>query len=519
MRMRLIAQHAARTCALITLAAASPSAALLGVAGVAAGAVLLTPVAAQAQGSQAAARAAQAVTVRIEGATQGSGVLMERDGNRYTVLTSWHVVSAQRPGEELAIYTPDGRSHPLEAGSIRRLGTVDLAVLTFSSSTAYETARIGDRGSVQMGGAIYVSGFPLPSTAVPSHLLRFLDGQVIANAQVAIPNGYQLLYSNPTLPGMSGGPVLNSRGEVVGIHGQGETDAQMSEQRGVAVKTGTNQGVPIAYYTQAMAAASGSAPVALATARTADDYLTQAKSLLGVKDKGQDVIRLTTLALTKQQSWQGHFLRARAKANLGAYQEALEDLDIAILLNPISFDALYARASLLRDMGRRAAAYTDFEAAIQIDPQNYWIYTSRAFLKLDDGDRLGALADADKGVDLADGVDIRPLGVRSEVRLLTGDYRGALSDAELFIAGSSGQVPAKAFYVRALAKNKLGNTQSAIKDLDQSISVRQNFAEAWGARGAFKTQLGDRVGGCNDLAASLRLGSAGAQDYWDKFCQ
>jgi S1-C subfamily serine protease len=292
------------------------------VAGAAAGAVLLTPVAAQAQSSQAAARAAQAVTVRIEGATQGSGVLVKRDGNRYTVLTAWHVVSAQRPGEELAIYTPDGRSHPLEAGSIRRLGTVDLAVLTFSSSTAYETARIGDRGSVQMGGAIYVSGFPLPSSAVPSRLLRFLDGQVIANAQVAIPNGYQLLYSNPTLPGMSGGPVFNSRGEVVGIHGQGETDAEMSEQRGVAVKTGTNQGVPIAYYTQAMAAASGSAPVAVATATasTADDYLAQARQLEGVKGKEQEMIRLATLALAQQQSSQGYFLRAYAKDDLGNYR-------------------------------------------------------------------------------------------------------------------------------------------------------------------------------------------------------
>lgn len=96
--MPSIAKHAARTLSLITLVTMSPSTALLGVAG----AVLLTPVAAQAQSSQAA-RAAQAITVRIEGATQGSGVLVKREGSRHTVLTAWHVVSGQRHGEELAI--------------------------------------------------------------------------------------------------------------------------------------------------------------------------------------------------------------------------------------------------------------------------------------------------------------------------------------------------------------------------------------------------------------------------------
>jgi len=64
---------------------------------------------AAAQSAEAVARIAQAITVRIEGATQGSGVLVKRDGNRYTVLTAWHVVSGQRPGEELDIYTSDGK--------------------------------------------------------------------------------------------------------------------------------------------------------------------------------------------------------------------------------------------------------------------------------------------------------------------------------------------------------------------------------------------------------------------------
>ena len=210
--------------------------------------LLLAQSSAQAQSAEAVAKVAQSITVRIEGATQGSGVLVKRDGNRYTVLTAWHVVSGQRPGEELEIFTPDGQRHQLEQGSIIQVGEVDIAVLTFTSASFYEVARIGDVKSFSSGSTIWVSGYPLPTSAVQAPIWRFLKGDVIAHSTVAISNGYQLLYSNPTLPGMSGGAVLNDQGQLVGIHGQGETDFKMSEQQGIAVKTGTNQAVPIAYY-------------------------------------------------------------------------------------------------------------------------------------------------------------------------------------------------------------------------------------------------------------------------------
>ena len=93
-----------------------------------------------------------------------------------------------------------------------------MSVLSFSSSTAYEVARVGGVKSVSSGSGIYVAGFPLPTSAVPTRIFRFLKGDVITNGTVAIPNGYQLLYSNPALPGMSGGAVMNAQGQLVGIH-------------------------------------------------------------------------------------------------------------------------------------------------------------------------------------------------------------------------------------------------------------------------------------------------------------
>lgn len=122
----------------------SVSAPLFGIVGEV-GAMTVSVASARAQSAESVARVAQAVTVRLEGATQGSGVLVKREGPRYTVLTAWHVVSGQRPGEELDIYTSDGQRHALEPGSIQRVGDVDLAVFTFSSDRAYSVAILPQR--------------------------------------------------------------------------------------------------------------------------------------------------------------------------------------------------------------------------------------------------------------------------------------------------------------------------------------------------------------------------------------
>ncbi|MEY3222365.1 MAG: hypothetical protein RLZZ203_1221, partial [Cyanobacteriota bacterium] len=47
----------------------------------------------------------------------------------------------------------------------------------------------------------------------------------IAQAAVSLTGGYELVYSSITFGGMSGGPVLDSQGRVIGIHGRTEGEA------------------------------------------------------------------------------------------------------------------------------------------------------------------------------------------------------------------------------------------------------------------------------------------------------
>ena len=115
----------------------------------------------------------------------------------------------------------------------------------------------------------------------------------------------------------------------------------MSEQEGFAVKTGTNQAVPIAYYSQY---SSGAAVVAFSIqALTSDDYLAQAKYLLGKKGSEQEVISLATQALVIKQSADAYFYRAFAKDDLGDYESSILDSSNGLLIaRPAPYITSYA---------------------------------------------------------------------------------------------------------------------------------------------------------------------------------
>jgi len=470
--------------------------------------LLVSEAPAQAQSQEAVGKIAQAITVKIEGATLGSGVLVKRDGNRYTVLTAWHVVSGQRPGEELDIYTPDGQRHQLEQGSIRRLGQVDMAVLTFSSSTAYEVARVGDVKSVAMGSAILVAGFPLPSSAVPTRLLRLIKGDVIANATVAIPDGYQLLYDNQTLPGVSGGALLNAQGELVGIHGKAEKADQVSESSGKAVATGTNQGVPISYYKQY---AAGEAVVASTTqATSADDYLAQAKALSGKKGSEQEVIRLSNQVLALRQSAEAYFYRAYAKYDLGDKQGAIADYNQAIAINPQDADAYNNRGAAKSDLGDKQGAIADYNQAIAINPQDAIAYNNRGAAKSDLGDKQGAIADYNQAI------AINPQYAdayynRGNAKSDLGDKQGAIVDYNQAIAINPKLAPA--YNNRGNAKSDLGDKQGAIADYTQAITINPQYADAYYNRGLAKSALGDKQGAIADSNQVIAINPQFANAY------
>jgi S1-C subfamily serine protease len=190
---------------------------------------------------------AEKITVLIDSQEPGSGVIIKKEGNTYTVLTAYHVV--KNPNFKYEIVTSDNQRYSVKYSSVKTLAKdIDLAVLQFTSNQNYQVAKIGNSEQAQRRSKAYVAGFPRPTGAIRRSIYDLQEGQISANASQAFDGGYALVYDNVTLPGMSGGPVMNDKGEVIAIHGRGDaiTIATSEVNTRVAfVKSGRNLGIPI----------------------------------------------------------------------------------------------------------------------------------------------------------------------------------------------------------------------------------------------------------------------------------
>jgi len=157
---------------------------------------------------------ARQATIRIKTAkSSGSGAIVQRQGQTYTVLTSWHVVAFDKG--DRTIITGDGQIHPL-LGVPQRLGDTDLAIAKFRSAIEYQVAPIGAQSAV-VGEPLLAAGFPADSGA-----LAVAQGFVKLLLPKSLPQGYSLGYTNEVKIGMSGGPIFNAKGFLVGINGRGK---------------------------------------------------------------------------------------------------------------------------------------------------------------------------------------------------------------------------------------------------------------------------------------------------------
>ncbi|MBO9998064.1 MAG: trypsin-like peptidase domain-containing protein [Cyanobacteria bacterium SID2] len=163
---------------------------------------------------------ARSTTVRIiAGRTAGSGVVIARSGNTYTAITNWHVLSYGRP----EILTPDRQRHALLGNAIQ-IDRADLAVVRFQSSQSYTVATIATE-PVMEGDVVYASGFPMygrSGTTLNAGVdgLQFTAGRVSLLLDRSLSDGYRLGYTNAIEVGMSGGPIFNAEGKLVGINGR-----------------------------------------------------------------------------------------------------------------------------------------------------------------------------------------------------------------------------------------------------------------------------------------------------------
>jgi tetratricopeptide (TPR) repeat protein/V8-like Glu-specific endopeptidase len=401
---------------------------------------------------------AKNITVLIEGElSPGSGTIVQKDGDLYTILTAKHVV--RNRNQTLTIITVDGTRHQLVPNSIKILQNVDLATVQFRSSTSYQVAKLGDSDRILEGSNIYVAGFPVATAAITRSIYNFTDGKLTANASQPLSEGYALVYSNNTLPGMSGGPVFNEAGETIAIHGRGDT-AAVSESASainpnVRVKTGFNLGIPIKTFLQnanALGYRSGDRIASNPPVATPPPVRNR-------PPRADDAI-----------------LAAAESYNRGDINSTIRSLDRAISINPQSADIYTMRGNLYYSLGNTANAKRDYETAVKIAPQSAlpWSYLCLIY-----GDE-GRVAEA----------------------IQAGD-RAVAADPKLALGYNN----------RGLAYFHRGSLPQSRADFDRAISLDPNFALAYSNRGYIKANQNDLDGALQDYNIAIRLDSRLALAY------
>lgn len=157
----------------------------------------------------------QGITVRVlTGDNQSSGTLIARKGQTYTVLTNAHVVEGN---QSIRIQTPDGKVYSAVLKPLRQPSNQqDIAMLEFKSPAAYKIAPLGTAKTNLENQAVLAAGFPFDRKELVTNY-----GTVSMVSTKPLVGGYQIGFTNPTYQGMSGGPLLNSEGALIGILGQG----------------------------------------------------------------------------------------------------------------------------------------------------------------------------------------------------------------------------------------------------------------------------------------------------------
>ena len=161
---------------------------------------------------------------------QGSGVIVAKHDETYYVLTAKHVVELE---DKYQIVTSDGVAREINYSEIILLGdkNLDLALLPFETTKNYQVATLIQEHQYslpEIRTPVYLYGWHNASGEPKS---RFADGLITNNPSCTSNiQGSEcwLVYDNDTYapmnpqemgkPGMSGSPLLDENGNLLGIH-------------------------------------------------------------------------------------------------------------------------------------------------------------------------------------------------------------------------------------------------------------------------------------------------------------
>ncbi len=392
----------------------------------------------------------------------------------------------------------------------------DLAILKILDEGA--SFQLGDSDRAQPGEPIYVLGYP----GYPEEERRSkAEGTLVG----FLNHGKRIWFKAPVGPGYSGGPMLNSKGEVIAVH---YGSKNRSGDAGIAIPSNALKAL--------LTEAQGAKVEPLSAWQKRRDVLnvtvyklygcgTWPKRaivmlriawhlikgfcyaiLANIKTDAEDYARVITIydkiIASKLIPFLGaaYAYRGMAKSELQNYQDAMEDANEAILLEPKSYNGYYSRGYVNQGLGKSKAdqgditeaeklyqaAISDCAEAINLKPERAKIYNTRGWAKY----LFGQLETEQGNAAAAQNL-----------------YQEAISDADeaLYLQPKSAKFRSNTYHTRGAAKAALGDHKAAIEDFSESIRLNPKEALYYHDRGKAKEALNQHEEAKADFAKATEL--------------
>lgn len=449
---------------------------------------------------------ARKMTVRIENSGgNGSGVIVGREGNSYYILTAKHVMQNEKDNthekfKNNQIITYDQENHSPTSRIVAE--GVDLAVVKFSSSNNYPVAKLNEY-NLNDNDLAFVGGFPGREKINsplwqwqlnPGYIYSKERGKVQTQNNKSFDRGYDLIYSSISYSGMSGGPVFDTNGNVIGIHGMGE-EADLNSL-GISIQTFTGL---------------------IAKLQVPVNLLTIVKSSpheLNAQDRNNVIVAMENIPEPRSDDRGKLWLHyGNQLQRVRQFQKSIVAYDKAIDKNEELLGNYGKAISLLSTQKYQLAESAIAQAIAQIKPierKNYYYFWKKQSKILE---KLGKYDLALKSIDIAISLESKDLTSINQKAVILSNMKQYPKAMAIYDEIIRQQPEGYAYYNRAKAKSELGNHQAAIADYDRSIDLNPKFGEAYYNRGRAKTALGKSKAAIADYDRSIDLNPKDTQAY------
>ncbi len=443
------------------------------------------------------------------------------------IATNYHVIEGAAKGTAKLV----GKSTRYNIEGVTATDKInDLALLKV---TAYgiKPLSLGDSDTARIGETVYVAGNPKGLEGT------FSDGIISSRRDKYIKERLQM--TAPISPGSSGGPVLNRKGEVIGV--------SFAMYRSLDAQN-LNFAIPSKYLKKLLAQPKIAKPLSQGKQSiSAETYFQWGYAKFELGEYVSAIANYTKVILLEPDNAGAYNNRGLAKTNLGQhftaitdydtairlksdfavayhnrglakfhlqqYFDAIADYDLAIRLKPDYTKAYNNRGLAKEKLRQYAAAITDYDLAIRLKPDYASAYYNRGLAK----EKLGQYAVAITDYDLA--IRLKPdytkaYNNRGVVKFHLQQYTAAIADYDLAIRLKPDD--ALAYYNRGLAKRKLGQYAAAIADYDLAIRLKPDYASAYLNRGVAKGRLGQHFAAIADYNIAIRLKPDYAGAYYNR---